>query len=40
MSIKDELPISFVEGEGFLELPSQKTIIRDVLQLYENEKHF
>ena len=48
MIIKDELPFKFVETEGFLEfmatccpkldVPSQRTIIRDILQLYENEK--
>lgn len=44
MLIIDELPFSFVEGEGFLEfcrqlcpsfeVPSRRTICRDVLQLY------
>ena len=48
MIIKDELPFKFIETEGFLEfmatccpkfdVPLQKTITRDILQLYENEK--
>ena len=48
MIIKDELPFTFVEGEGFREFcaeacpkfdpPSRTTIARDVYQLYLEEK--
>ncbi|KAH9718024.1 BED-type domain-containing protein [Citrus sinensis] len=48
MIVKDELPFSFVEAKGFLEfmqtccprfdVPSQKTITRDFLELYQHEK--
>ncbi|KAK9174668.1 hypothetical protein WN944_029705 [Citrus x changshan-huyou] len=48
MIIKDELPFRFVEAEGFLEfmetccpkfeVPSRRTITRDILELYQNEK--
>ena len=48
MIIKDELPFKFVEVKGFLEfmatycpkfdMPSQRTITRNILQLYENKR--
>ncbi|KAH9702886.1 BED-type domain-containing protein [Citrus sinensis] len=48
MIVKDELPFSFVEAEGFLEfmqtcclrfdVPSRRTITRDILELYQYEK--
>ncbi|TXG57250.1 hypothetical protein EZV62_018563 [Acer yangbiense] len=48
MIVIDELPFSFVEGKGFREfirnacprfdIPSQRTVTRDVLQLYVDEK--
>ncbi|XP_061995799.1 zinc finger BED domain-containing protein RICESLEEPER 2-like isoform X2 [Rosa rugosa] len=48
MIIRDELPFSHVEGEGFKEfmrvtvpkihLPSRRTIARDIWDLYQNEK--
>lgn len=48
MIIEDELPFRFVEAEGFLEfmatccpkfdVPSRRSITRDIFQLYENEK--
>ena len=48
MIIKDELPFRFVEAEGFLEfmetccpkfeVPSRRTIIRNILELYQNKK--
>ncbi|KAH9697522.1 BED-type domain-containing protein [Citrus sinensis] len=48
MIVKDELPFSFVEAEGFLEfmqtccprfdVPSRRTITRDILELYQHEK--
>ncbi|KAK9186776.1 hypothetical protein WN944_018165 [Citrus x changshan-huyou] len=48
MIVKDELPFSFVEAEGFLEfmqtccprfdVPSRRTITRDNLELYQYEK--
>ncbi|KAK9196087.1 hypothetical protein WN943_004215 [Citrus x changshan-huyou] len=48
MIIKDKLPFRFVEAEGFLEfmetccpkfeVPSRRTITRDILKLYQNEK--
>ncbi|KAH9707600.1 BED-type domain-containing protein [Citrus sinensis] len=48
MIIKDELPFRFVKAEGFLEfmetccpkfeVPSRRTITRNILELYQNEK--
>ncbi|KAL9448575.1 hypothetical protein AB3S75_015953 [Citrus x aurantiifolia] len=48
MIVKDELSFNFVEAEGFLEfmetccpkfeVPSRKTITRDILELYQNKK--
>ncbi|KAH9659184.1 BED-type domain-containing protein [Citrus sinensis] len=48
MIVKDELPFSFVEAEGFLEfiqtcclrfdVPSRRIITRDILELYQHEK--
>ncbi|KAK9910678.1 hypothetical protein M0R45_034630 [Rubus argutus] len=49
MIIRDELPFSHVEGQGFIDFmrfaqpkfkpPSRRTIARDILILYKSEKH-
>ncbi|KAK9214004.1 hypothetical protein WN944_005990 [Citrus x changshan-huyou] len=48
MIVKDKLPFSFMEAKGFLEfmqtccprfdVPSRRTITRDILELYQHEK--